>query len=398
MQSLQRRLEIAGRSPRPRPDAPVPIALTITDLDVGGAERAMTGLVLGLDRRRWSPLVVNLSGEGVLAGVIRAAGIPVESLGLGRRGLVGGVFGMARALRRHRPALVQSFMFHANVLTRLAAPAAGSPWILGGLRVAERQKAWHLRLDRLTSRLACGSVCVSKGVMRFSLERGGLDPARLTVIPNGVDLARFDVPPASRSELGVPDDALLALAVGRLDVQKGLPDLLEAFERAAARNPRLHLAVVGDGPLRGWLEADVAARSILSGRVRILGRREDVPALMRAADLLVHSAYWEGMPNVVLEAMAAGLPVVATDVEGVEELILPGETGWVAPARDVDALTRAIEEVAADREASRRIGIAGRRRAVETFATPAMVARYAALWSAVLGIEGEVQEFAPDQT
>jgi len=365
----------------------VPVALVITDLDVGGAERALTSLALGLDRRRWSPLVVNLSGEGALADVIRGTGIPVASLGLGRRSLARGVVGLAGVLRRHRPLLAQSFLFHANVLTRLAAPAAGSPWVLGGLRVAERRKGWHLTLDRLTSRLGCGSVCVSEAVRRFSVERGRLAPDRLTVIPNGVDLERFDVPPADRAALGFSEDAFLALAVGRLDEQKGLFDLLEAVARASMGAPGLRLAIVGEGALRGRLEAEIAARPVLSSRVRLLGRRDDVPTLMRAADLLIHAARWEGMPNVVLEAMAAGLPVVATSVEGVDELVAPGRTGWVAPPRDPEAMARAIVAAAADREASARMGAAGRRRAAESFSTARMVGRYDALWTAVLGFD-----------
>jgi starch synthase (maltosyl-transferring) len=263
--------------------------------------------------------------------------------------------------------------------------------------VAERQKAWHLTLDRMTSRLACGSVCVSKDVLRFSVERGGLDPARLTVIPNGVDPSRFDVPPADRASLGVPGDAFLALAVGRLDVQKGLPDLLDAVERAAADVPALRLAVAGDGPLRGWLETEVAARPGLAGRVRLLGRRDDVPALMRAADLLVHASHWEGMPNVVLEAMAAGLPIVATAVEGVDELVVPGETGWIVPVRDPDAMALAIREAAADRDAAGRMGRAGRARASDEFSTARMVGRYESLWAGVLGLDDGRQALPTDQ-
>lgn len=385
MQSLKRRLEIARRSPRPRPEGPVPVALTITDLDVGGAERALISLAMGLDRRRWSPSVVNLSGEGALAAVLRSAGIPVTSLGLGPRSLPRGVVALAGALRRHRPLLVQSFLFHANVLSRLAAPMAGSPWVLGGLRVAERQKRWHLTVDRLTSRLGCGSVCVSEGVRRFSIEQGGLDPARLTVIPNGVDLARIDAAaPVRRGDLGVSADDFLTLTVGRLDVQKGLPDLLDAVEEAAESVPRLRLAIVGDGPLRGWLESSVSARPALSGRVLIVGRRDDVPAVMKAADLLVHASHWEGMPNVVLEAMAAGLPVVATAVEGTDELVVPGRTGWLVPSREPRALAEAIVAAAAG---FRGQGRAGRLRVEGEFSIPRMVARYEDLWSAVLGFE-----------
>jgi starch synthase (maltosyl-transferring) len=301
-------------------------------------------------------------------------------------------------LKRHRPALVQSFLFHANVLSRLAAPMAGSPWVLGGLRVAERQKGWHLTVDRLTSRLGCGSVCVSEGVRRFSVEQGGLDPARLTVIPNGVDLERIDAAvPARRADLDVLDDEVLALAVGRLDVQKGLPDLLDAIEEASEAAPRLRLAIVGDGPLRGWLESSIAGRPRLSGLVRIVGRRDDVPALMKAADLLVHASLWEGMPNVVLEAMAAGLPVVATAVEGTDEMVVPGRTGWLVPVRDPRALGAAITQAAADCEVRRRLGLAGRLRVEEEFSIPRMVDRYEGLWAAVLGF-GAGWPASPDES
>lgn len=123
-------------------------------------------------------------------------------------------------------------MFHANLAARVAAPWAGWPWVVGGLRVAERQKRWHLIIDRLTAPLVTASVCVSRGVLRFSCEIAGLNPAQLTVIPNGIDPKPFDVAVAvPRITIGIPEDAHLALCVGRLDPQKGLPDLLEAAKR-----------------------------------------------------------------------------------------------------------------------------------------------------------------------
>ena len=123
-------------------------------------------------------------------------------------------------------------MFHANLAARLAAVWAGLPWVIGGLRVAERQKSWHLILDRLTAGLSTGSVCVSQGVLRFSLDIARLDPARLIVIPNGIDISAvcdsLTCLPGMLSEFRMT--AHLALCVGRLDRQKGLPDLLQAAE------------------------------------------------------------------------------------------------------------------------------------------------------------------------
>ena len=210
------------------------------------------------------------------------------------------------------------------------------------------------------------------------------------MIPNGVDTAAFDrAAPLSRAALGLPADAHLALAIGRLDVQKGLPYLLEAAARVAAVRPDWHLALVGDGPERSAVLARVAGDPVLAGRVHWLGKRDDVPSLLRTADLLVLASLWEGMPNVVLEAMAAGRAVVATDVEGTEELVVPGRTGWLVPPRDGPALAAALLEAAADPERRRRYGATGRARVDAEYTPDRVVDAYERLWAAILGLELE---------
>ena len=386
MQSLARRLATAPRAPWP--GGPVPVSLVITDLDVGGAERAMVALATGLDRRRWLPSVIALGGEGALAGPLREAGLAVECLGVDRRRPDRAVQSLAGAFRRSSPRLVQSFLFHANVAARLAAPLAGRPWVVGGLRVAERQRRWHLALDRLTSGLATGSACVSEGVARFSRDVGRLGPDRLVVIPNGVDPAPCDLArPADRASIGVPPDAFLTLYVGRLDPQKGLGFLLEAASKVAGVRPDWHLALVGDGPEREALRSRAEADPTLDGRVHWLGRRDDVPALLRSADLLVLPSLWEGMPNVVLEAMAARLAVVGTAVEGTEELIIPGRTGWLVPPADSGALAVALLEAVADPSRLRRFGEAARDRVEAEFTPGRVVEAYERLWAGILGLE-----------
>ena len=376
---------LAAPPRRPRPDRPVRVGLVITDLDVGGAERALVALALGLDRRRWEPSVVALAGEGALAGVLRDAGIATTCLGVNPRRPIAAVRDLAAVFRRDRPEVVQSFLFHANHAARLAAPLAGRPPVVGGLRVAERHRRWHLRLDRASAHLGVGSVCVSEGVRRFSIGVGKLNPANLVVIPNGVDLARFDAAgPADRGSLGVPPDAILALFVGRLDVQKGLDVLLESAAVVARARPDWHLALAGDGPLRAALLDHAAHLPDLAGRVHWLGRRDDVPALLRTADLMVLPSRWEGMPNVVLEAMAAGLPVVATRVEGTEDLVIPGQTGWLVPPGAVDPLADALL-AATDPARRRAFGQNGRSRVEAEFTPERVVAAYDHLWASVLG-------------
>jgi glycosyltransferase involved in cell wall biosynthesis len=383
-QSLSHRLAIAPS--RPWPDRPVAVALVITDLNVGGAERALVTLATRLESRRWRPGVFCLGEAGPLAEVVRHANLPCECLGASRRNPVQAIGRLARSLRRFAPQLVQSFMFHANLAARLAAPWAGSPWVVGGIRVAEHQKKWHLALDRLTAPLSTGSVCVSQGVLRFSRDVARLDRARLTVIPNGIDPAPFDCAARlPKSAIGVPDTAHLALFVGRIDLQKGLPDLLHAAEHVIAHRPDWHLALAGDGPTSGWLVRQISERSPLRDKVHWLGRRDDVPSLLQSADLLVHPSLWEGMPNAVLEAMAARRPVVGTAVEGTEDLVIPGQTGWLVPAGDVAALSRALIEAADSPERCQRFGEAGRIRVQTDFSVETTVAAYERLWSAILG-------------
>ncbi len=365
----------------------VSVALVITDLDVGGAERALSALATGLPRDRWRVGVFCLGRPGALAEVIQESGLPCECLGVGRRDAIGAVARLTRALRRFEPDLIQSFLFHANLAARLAAPwvRRPRPAVLGGIRVAERQRRWHLTLDRLTFSLTDGAVCVSEGVKRFSRDVGGLDPSRLWVIPNGIDPSPIDAAqPVRRATIGIPDEAHLALYVGRLDPQKGLPDLLDAADRLIAARPNWYLAIAGDGPERPHLLHAIESRSTRRDRIRWLGRRDDVPGLLKSADVLVLPSHWEGMPNVVLEAMSARRAVVGTSVEGTEDLVVAGETGWLVPPRDPTMLTAALDAAADDPARLRRLGEAGRLRVEHAFSMAAVVTAYERLWSTVL--------------
>ena len=374
---------------KPWPTEPLPVALVITELDVGGAEKALLRLAAGLDRARWKPTVIALGPEAEVARWIRDCGVEVVCLGLTSRQGAVGVIRLACELKRLRAPIVQSFLFHANVISRLASLLliGRQPYLVSGIRVAEREKRWHLWIDRWTHRLSDRAVCVSEGVRRFSRDVGGWPEERLVVIPNSVDLAPIDqATPATRHSIGVPDEAVLAIFVGRLNVQKGLPTLLDAFERLPESTMRpLHLAIVGDGPERDGLRSRVAGSAKLSACIHVLGHRLDVPSLLKAADFLVLPSLWEGMPNVVLEAMAARLAVVATAVEGTEELVAPGETGWLVPPGDAELLSRAIAEASSNPRRLQNYGEAARRRVVSDYSTRANVQAYEHLWGDLLG-------------
>jgi starch synthase (maltosyl-transferring) len=367
----------------------VTICLLITDLNIGGAEKAMVNLALGLPRNRWRVHVINLGGEEPLAERLRTGGVTVHCLGISKRKPFQAIRKLTATLRQIRPHLLQCFMFHSNVAGRLAALQARVPWVLGGLRVAEHQKGWHLTFDRLTTRMSLGSVCVSEGVRQFSITYGGIAEDRLWVIPNGVDVRPFDVArPIDRKTLGFDPADRIALFVGRLDPQKGLPYLLEAVEQVAAKRPRWKLAMTGrEGTESEWFRERVAESPILSQHVKWFGFRDDIPALLKTAEVLLLPSLWEGMPNVVLEAMAAGRAVIGTDVEGTHELVLPGKTGWLVPPENSEALAEAMADAFDHPDRTERFGKAGRERVEAHYTLAGTIKAYEWLWARVLGLD-----------
>lgn len=365
------------------------VALCITDLDVGGAERALVELVTRVDRNRIDPVVYCLkprpeADEASCLPLLCEAGVTVHFLNARRSWRALSVIRrLRRLLADQEPDLVQTFMFHANLVGRIAARRAGVGPVVAGVRVAEHGCRWHLWADRLTAGLVQRHVCVSQAVARFSADRGGLPAERLVVIPNGIDAGAY---PASRlAELdscGVGAGRRLVTYVGRLDRQKGVRWLVEAASRWLNRLPDCDLLLVGKGPDRTALELLCEEHGI-SKRVRFAGWRGDVPAILAASTLLVLPSRWEGMPNVVLEAMASRLPVLATDVEGVREL-LGDETGpQTVLYGDTEAFVEKLVALMSDSELARQLGRKNRLRVETEFRLDRMVGAYQDLWESL---------------
>ena len=338
------------------------IALSITDLDVGGAERALTDLVTRLDRRRFHPVVYCLaarphSEEASCAPTARARRHRGPFPGrTGPRQLPEVVRSLAALLREQGAELLQSFLFHANLVGRSAGRRAGVGCIVCGIRVAERQARWHLWLDRLTQRRVDRYVCVSQAVADFSATEGRLPREKLVVIPNGIDVEPYAAAaPADLTALGVAPGRRAVTFIGRLAQQKGVGWLVEASPAWLAQVPDCDLLLVGAGPERGNLERR-AAELGLASRVHFAGWRSDVPAILAASAVLVLPSEWEGMPNVVLQAMAAGRAIVAAAVEGVAELLGPAASAQCVAFGDSSALARAHHRTAHRRSCRRRAG------------------------------------------
>jgi glycosyltransferase involved in cell wall biosynthesis len=331
----------ASRVPRQR------LAFCITDLDPGGAEKALFQIVSRLIPADWECIVYCLGPEAELVQPLRAQGIQVECYGARSWRDWGVIFWLASRLREFRPSLLQCFLFHGNLVGRIAARLANVPIVLAGHRVAEGEKTWHLLLERLTRSLVDHHVCVSQGVAATISRKLKVPNSRISVIPNGVVTEIGSVPVNLLRDLGIPSGAPVVLGVGRLHRQKGFTKLISAFSQVAERFAAAHLLILGEGPLRKELEAQ-ARDAGLESRVHLPGYRAHVPAVMRECSVLVLTSLWEGMPNVVLEAMSVGLPVIAAEVPGIAELI-PDEThGIVVSDGAITGFAAALERILGD--------------------------------------------------
>ncbi len=366
------------------------VALCITELDVGGAERALVELATRLDPARVAPVVYCLqprpeSDEASCVPPLEAAGIAVHCLGARRTWQIPGALRrLKRLLVDEKPDLVQTFLFHANIAGRIAARRAGVRRVVSGIRVAEQHSRWHLWIDRLTAGLVDRHVCVSQAVARFSAERARLPADRLVVIPNGIDADRYPAEcPADLDSCGLRAGRRVVTYVGRLDRQKGVRWLLETAPLWLERVPDCDLLLVGKGPEQGALDIECRERGI-SDRVQLAGWRTDVPEILAASDLLVLPSIWEGMPNVVLQAMASRLPVLATDVEGVRELLGPAADAQVVRYGDTQTFAEKLVALMSDRALASELGRQNRRRVASEFTLDRMVAAYQDLWESLM--------------
>ncbi len=368
----------------------IKIALCITELDAGGAERCLTELAVRIDRHRFDPVVYCLSPrpakeEASYLPKLRAAGVEVHFLdGRSVWQFPVVVRRLRRLLAAHKPQVAQTFLFHANIVGRIAAKRAGVGTVVAGIRVAEHGVRWHLWLDRMTQSLVDRYVCVGRSVADFSADRAGLPPEKLVVIPNGIDLEKYPArQPADLREFGVTAGRRVVVFVGRLEAQKGVKWLIETAPSWLNRLPDCELLLVGDGPLRTALETSAKTAGI-ADRVHFAGWRPDVPAILTSAELLVLPSAWEGMPNVVLETMASRKPVVATDVEGVGELLGPGAEEQTVRHGDSQVLVEKIVRLMNDPQRATEVGLENRRRVEDEFEISRMVRAYERLWESLV--------------
>lgn len=317
-----------------------------TSLGMGGADRQVLDLATTLKGQGHQVCLVSLTPLGKMGLEARAAGLDVASLNM-RRGWPDprALWSFARLARRWRPDVVHSNMVHANLLARVTRPLHRAPVLICTIHSVNDGGGWRPWAYRLTDG-ACDVTTQVSAVGADRYVRLGLVPkAKMLHVPNAVDTRLFAPDPEARRcrrvELGLADGTFVWLAVGRFTPAKDHATLLKAFAETGKAGSSTALLLAGEGPLEAEIRAEVG-RMGLAHTVQFLGVRRDVPDLMNAADALVLSSAWEGMPIVVLEAAATGLPVVATDVGGVGQVVREGQNGYLVPPAEPDALAQAM--------------------------------------------------------
>jgi L-malate glycosyltransferase len=375
---------------------PTRIAYVIPRMAIGGAQTHLLHVLRLLDRRRFEPVLCCLASDRQdpiqFLDRVRDLGVPVVdarlrdvSNSLGRPHTFRQMARVARELRRRRVRIVHSYLFHANWFGTLTARLGRIPVAIVSKRSMDvyhrARDRWACRVvNHLADRVTANAEAVRDHVHRW--ERCPLD--KIVVIANGVELR---VPAAPRP--GPAADELNRLgrpvvgSIARLVWKRGHRELLAAAAAVTCQEPAVNFALVGDGPLRLGLEREAASLG-LNGHLRFLGAVPDAATLLPSLDVFVLPSIWEGMSNALLEAMAAGTPVVATRVGGNPELITHEKTGLLVPPGDVDALAAAILRLVREPALARSMAEAARQRVASEFTLEEMVGRLERLYDDLL--------------
>lgn len=384
----------------------------VSNLEVGGAQEVVRTLADFLARNGCVSVVCSFS-DGPLRTEIERHGIPVEILPERRHSVVAlPLFlhemtrtrrALAALVKKYGVDVIQTHLLRSLDFLVLSLQSRSGPLVfwtfhnaLFDLREDHLEKhKWLLKpkrtahhlLYQLGSRVVSGLIAVSEDVRAAVLDTmPGIQRDKISVISNRVDVSRYGKSRRRdeiRAELGFGEAEHLMTVMAILKTQKGHAVLLNALAKISARHPHLHVLIAGDGELRENLESQAREMS-LEGQVHFLGTRKDIPDLLSASDSFVLPSLWEGMPMALIEAMASGLPVVATDVSGTREVMVHGETGLMVPPGDAEQLARAIDQILLDPARARAMGAAGRRRIEASFSAQTQAKEYIALFERIL--------------
>lgn len=370
------------------------IVYVITDLHIGGAELQMAILVGHLQDRSQSCHVFTLLSDGSLRDHLVELVVPVYSGGLKKGDILRApwriIFAqmkLIRVVRKQRPSVVHAFLPLTTFMGALAGRMTKVPLVITSRRALGKHQERHILLrpfDLLANRLSHRVTVNSRAVWEDTVNRDHIDPKKLVLIHNGVDFIPFDSAKPFRKEvrkkLGIRSREKVIIIVSNLIPYKGHSDLLEAAQEVLRHIPQTVFLLVGEDRGIGRDLKKMAIELSIADRVRFLGLRNDIPQLMAASDLSVLPSHEEGFSNVILESMAAGLPIVATNVGGNPEAIEDGVTGWLVPPCNPVTMAEKIIDLLNDPQRAKSWGNQGRKRVRETFTIERMVEEHVKLY------------------
>jgi glycosyltransferase involved in cell wall biosynthesis len=367
----------------------IKIVHLITSLEVGGAQH---GMLLGLprfDSNKYQHIICSIMDRMQMAPQFRTAGIEVVSLGLRKKTDFLVAQRLVSLLRHQRPDILHTYLLHGNILGRIAGRLAGVPAIIGSERTIGQARRWGRLATKLTNPLT-NAVEVNSELGGKAIEIDlGVPRDKVEVVRSGLDLEAFVNATRRaeiRTELHLNDDQHLVVYVGRLRPVKGVEYGIKAFASAVSQRPNIHLALAGEGEQFDHLK-NLANELNVHEKVTFLGVRNDLPDLLSAADSILMPSLNEGFPRTAIEAMAAGKPIIATNVGGTPEAIIDGETGILVPSKDIESMTSALVNMVDNPEYQVQLGTAGRKRAVQNYSVENYVSRLDDLYRQLLGIK-----------
>jgi glycosyltransferase involved in cell wall biosynthesis len=363
----------------------IKLLLFIPTLDRSGAEKQFSLLATRLPRDEFDVHAVTLTRSGPYESVLRDAGVRLSNLKKRMRVDPVALWRLKSLLDAEQPDILHSWIFAANAYGRLVTGRGPRPKVVVSERCVDSWKSgWQLWLDRKqigrTTRLVGNSASVAEFYKGLGVPSG-----KITVIPNGIEIP--DAPPPDRDrllgELQIPAGSRVIGFVGRLARQKRVKDLIWAMQLLQQLTDRVYLLLVGEGPERNDLIA-LARHVGCEHLIRFAGYREDAAKLIALCQVFWLGSEFEGMSNSVMEAMAAGVPVVATDIPPNRELVVDGETGFLVRVGDSVGMAQFTDRILADPSLGQRLGAAGRERMRSQFSIERMVAAHADLYREVL--------------
>lgn len=358
------------------------ITLIITGLGMGGAERQVCDLADQFAAKGHQVLLISMTGETLNRPLSTKVDLAELNMVKTPLGFIKAYSQARRLIKQFKPDVVHSHMVHANLFARLLRLSTRIKKMICTAHSSNEGGRGRMLAYRVTDGLCDLSTNVSQEAVDISVKRGAAPESRIIAMPNGIDTLRFTFNPASRAslrlQLQLANNTPLILAVGRFTEAKDYPNLLTAFNQLPIELNHVELAIIGTGEEQAKIEA-LAAQLGLTERVHFLGLQRNVHEWMNAADVYVMSSAWEGMPLVLLEAMACERVVVATDCGGVKEVL--GECGILVLAKNSAALAQGLQQgLALSAEAAKAQGVAARARVVARYSLNAQADKWMGLY------------------